>query len=86
MGAAVSVNLTPLPKWVSSERYAELAGITKKAIDRKRQEGVWREGIEWVKAPDGLIRINWRAVDSWIEGNPDEPPTNPPRGRAHSRQ
>lgn len=74
MGAALNADyLTLLPKWISPERYAELAGTTEKAIERKRQEGVWREGIEWVKAPDGRIRINWRAIDLWIEGNPLSP-------------
>ena len=74
MGAALNTDhITALPKWITAEQYCTLAGGTEKAIERKRQEGVWREGVEWIKAPDGRIRINWRAVDLWIEGKPLSP-------------
>ena len=74
MGAALNTELlTPLPKWLMAEHYADLHGTTKKAVERKCQDGVWREGVEWIIAPDGRRRINWRAVDLWIEGNPLSP-------------
>lgn len=74
MGAALNTEtLTPLPKWILAQQYANLAGLTRKAVERKCQDGVWRESVEWVKAPDGKIRINWRAVDLWTEGNPLSP-------------
>lgn len=74
MGAALNTDvLTPLPKWIFAQQYANLTGSTRKAIERKCQDGVWREGVEWIKAPDGKIRVNWRAIDLWIEGNPLSP-------------
>lgn len=57
----------PAPKWVRAKEHARLTGITEDAIKKKRQSGVWREGIEWVTAPDGNVMINWRAVDQWVE-------------------
>ena len=55
-------------KWVTTKKAAELSGYSEKAIERKRQEGVWLEGIIWIKAPDGRILISPDAIDEWAEG------------------
>jgi hypothetical protein len=54
-------------KWVTIKNAAELSGYTVKAIDRKRQSGVWLEGIIWIKAPDGRILVSADAIDEWPE-------------------
>lgn len=56
-----------LPKWVRAKHYAKMTGITESAIAQKRQHGVWREGVEWKRAPDGNVMINWQAIDQWVE-------------------
>jgi hypothetical protein len=71
MGVAITEPfLIALPKWISADQYAAIAGCTRKAIERKCQDGVWRERVEWIKAPDGRIRVNPRAIDLWIESGP----------------
>jgi hypothetical protein len=63
----------PLMKWVTVKKAAELSGYTPKAIERKRAEGVWLEGIIWIKAPDGRILVSPDAIDEWAEGRTTAP-------------
>jgi hypothetical protein len=49
-------------------RYAELSGYTVKAIERKIEAGVWLEGRQFRKAPDGRIMIDVEGVERWVEG------------------
>lgn len=65
--------MAPLPKWVRAKKYAEMSGITERAITHKRTEGVWPEGVIWKKAPDGNIMINWQEADAWVETGPSSP-------------
>ena len=37
---------------------AELTGYSEKAIRRKIEDGVWLEGHEYVRAPDGRILVD----------------------------
>ena len=59
--------LIPLPKWVKSSLLAKLNGYSLDAQEKKRARGVWIEGIHWIKAPDGNIMYNLRAIDLWAE-------------------
>jgi hypothetical protein len=43
-----------------------LTGYTEKAIERKRHEGVWREGREYRRAPDGRILIDLEGYEAWV--------------------
>lgn len=61
--------ITLLPRWIRATKYAEISGISPRAIEAKRTRGVWLEGTHWIKAPDGTIMVNWRAVDDWVESN-----------------
>lgn len=45
-------------------------GLTEKAIRRKVEDGVWRETVEWRRAPDGHVMIDMHAVERWIESCP----------------
>lgn len=42
-------------------------GYTEKAVERKRATGVWREGKEYRRAPDGHIMIDLEGVKRWVE-------------------
>jgi len=55
-------------KWVTIKKAAELSGYSERAIEAKRAEGVWLEGIVWIKAPDGRILISPDGIDAWAEG------------------
>jgi len=57
----------PLPKWIRGKKLTELTGFRLDAQKHKRIQGVWLEGVHWVKAPDGNIMYNWRAIDEWTE-------------------
>jgi hypothetical protein len=55
-------------KWVTIKKAAEMSGYTPKAIERKIQNGVWLQGVVWIKAPDGHILISPDGIDQWAEG------------------
>lgn len=44
-----------------------LTGMTEKAIRRKIEEGVWIEGREWWRAPDGHIYVDLKGHAKWVE-------------------
>lgn len=51
---------------------AELTGYSEKAIRRKIEDGVWLEGHEYVRAPDGRILVDMDAFNRWARGEPRE--------------
>jgi hypothetical protein len=55
-------------KWVTIKKAAELSGYSVKAIEAKRADGTWLEGVVWIKAPDGRILISPEGIDAWAEG------------------
>jgi hypothetical protein len=55
-------------KWVTIKKAAELSGYSAKAIERKREQGVWIEGDIWIKAPDGRILVSTEGIERWAEG------------------
>ncbi len=55
---------------VQVHKYAELSGYTAKAIRDKIYEGVWVEGRQFCKAPDGRILINIEEVEKWARKEP----------------
>jgi hypothetical protein len=65
------------PKWVTIKKAAELTGYTEKAIEAKRAEGVWLEGVIWRKGPDGRIMISTEGIDAWVEGQAYAPQAEP---------
>lgn len=53
--------------YVTIELAAAITGYSVKAINRKREDGVWLEGREWIKAPDGRILIIIKGFTKWVE-------------------
>jgi len=43
-------------------------GYTLKALDRKREEGYWLEGVHWHRAPDGRIFYDIEEITAWAAG------------------
>jgi hypothetical protein len=56
----------PTP-YVLIPKAAELTGYTRRAIELKIARGQWREGLEYVKAPDGHRMISLEGVKRWVE-------------------
>ena len=42
-------------------------GYTERAVESKIEKGVWREGKEYRRAPDGHIMIDLEGVKRWAE-------------------
>jgi hypothetical protein len=57
----------PLAAYVTIKAAASATGLTEKAIRRKIEQGVWLEGREWRRAPDGRLYISLRGYQAWIE-------------------
>ena len=60
--------------YVTIPKAAEQIGLTEKAIRRKIENGVWIEGREYRRAPDGRVYISMEGVASWVEGSKSAKP------------
>ena len=58
--------LMPAP-YVTVDVAANITGYSEKAIRRKIQDGVWLEGKEYRKSPDGRVLISIKGYTSWVE-------------------
>lgn len=56
-------------RYVRIRKFAELTGYTDKAVRCKISEGVWREGWQWRRAPDGAILVDMVGYQQWVEGD-----------------
>jgi hypothetical protein len=57
-----------LVRYVKPLKLAELTGYSVKAVERKIETGVWREGHEYRKAPDGKRLLDLDGYEKWVEG------------------
>jgi hypothetical protein len=53
-------------RFVLIPKFCELSGYTEKAIERKIADGVWRQGHEYRKSPDGRIQIDLQGYEKWV--------------------
>ena len=60
------VQVSPAP-YVTIPLAAAQTGLSEKAIYRKIQEGVWLEGREWRRAPDGRVYVSLKGYQAWVE-------------------
>lgn len=49
-------------------KFCELSGYSEDAVRTKIKRGIWQEGKQYVKAPDGHIKIILEGVKQWDEG------------------
>jgi hypothetical protein len=56
--------------YVLIPRAAEITGYSVRAIELKLKRGVWVEGKEWHKLPDGHRAIDMAGFRAWCEGPP----------------
>lgn len=61
-----TITLTTAP-YVLIDKFTELSGYSRRAVELKISRGVWLEGREWVKAPDGHRMISLRGYAQWVE-------------------
>jgi hypothetical protein len=55
-------------RYVLIDKFEDLAGYTRRSIEGKIATGVWREGHEYRKAPDGHILVDMEGFYKWVEG------------------
>jgi hypothetical protein len=55
-------------RYVRVKKFVELSGYTDKAVYCKISSGVWREGCEYRRAPDGNTLIDLAGFERWVEG------------------
>jgi len=56
-------------RYVRIKKFVELTGYTDKAVRCKISEGVWLEGKQWRRAPDGAILVDMVEYERWVEGD-----------------
>ena len=62
----MSVVFSP-PKWMPVKMFSEYSGYTVKAINNKIDNGIWKQGSLWKKAPDNRRIINTLEYEKWQE-------------------
>jgi hypothetical protein len=60
-------NASPTASYVTIPLAAALTGYSAKAIRRKIECGMWLEGREFRKAPDGHVLISIKGYQQWVE-------------------
>jgi hypothetical protein len=68
MNLTRTLDTSAAPGLVTVRKAAELIGLSEKAIRRKREEGIWREGREIVVGPDKRIYVDIDAFKKWVRG------------------
>ncbi len=56
-------------RYVSVKLAAHLTGRTEKALRRKIEDGKWIEGREYRRDPDGMINVDMKGVERWVEAS-----------------
>lgn len=55
--------------YVTVKKFAEMTGYTCKAVYTKIERGIWKEGLQWRRAPDGRVLIFLTGIENWIGGD-----------------
>lgn len=53
--------------------FCQETGYSEKAVARKIEDGVWVEGREYVRAPDGRRLIDTEAYEAWARSEALKP-------------
>jgi hypothetical protein len=65
---------TPSTIAIAPARYVRIplaaarTGYTVEAIETKIKRGVWLEGKEFIRAPDGAVLVDMEGYERWAEG------------------
>ena len=53
--------------WVTVKKFCDLSGYSEEDIQEKLDSGQWEKGGLWNEAPDGIVFINLREFEGWVE-------------------
>lgn len=59
--------VVPSARYMRIQKFSDLTGYTAKAVARKIEDGIWIEGREYRRAPDGNICIDLEGFYRWVE-------------------
>lgn len=65
MSEAIHI-VAPAP-YVTITLFASISGLSRKAVERKIEDGKWVEGREYRRSPDGGIFISIKGYEQWLE-------------------
>lgn len=68
MSSVKATSATTLARFVRIPLFAAATGYTEKAVQRKIESGVWRQGREYRIAPDGHVLVDVRGYEQWVDG------------------
>jgi hypothetical protein len=54
-------------RYVLLKTFEAHSGYSPKAVARKIEDGVWMEGREYRRAPDGHILVDLPGYEKWVE-------------------
>ena len=57
-------------RYLTISKFANESGYSQNAIRSKIHDGIWREGREWKRAPDGRVLIDVDGYHRWVEEGP----------------
>lgn len=56
-------------RYVRIPKFVDETGYTARAVETKIQRGVWLEGREYRRAPDGNLLMDMVMFERWVEGH-----------------
>lgn len=59
-----------MTRYIRIPKFVELTGYTARAVETKISRGVWLEGKQYRRAPDGSILIDMEGYEKWVENQP----------------
>lgn len=54
-------------RYVTVEMYAKLSGLSASAIRKRIERGVFVEGKQWRRGPDGRVWMDTKGMERWVE-------------------
>ena len=60
------VSFASEPEFVSPDRLCQILDISRSTCKRRRLEGVWIEGIHWVRINCRTVRYNLPLIRDWL--------------------
>lgn len=67
--------------FVTIKRFEGLTGYTEIATNSKIDNGIWRLGKEWQRAPDGRRIMDIAGYERWVMGENNDNEKSPAKGR-----
>ncbi len=64
--SAPEVKIEQVAPYVVIKKAAAVTGYSIRAIEAKIEKGVWLEGREWIKGPDGRRLISMKGFEAWV--------------------